>query len=126
MKFHHIGIAVENIEQALCSLKQQYPVIETTDIIWDESQNASLCMATLEDGFKIELVSGETVKGWIKRGQSLYHVCYQVNNLDIELEKRCQYAGNVLVSSPKEAELFHKKRVAFIKTELGLVELLER
>lgn len=126
MEFHHIGIAVGNMEEALRALHQQYLVKEASDIIHDENQNADLCMVTLEDGFKIELVSGDVVKGWLKRGQALYHVCYEVDHLDVELNERCQFAGNVLVSQPKEAPLFHNRRVAFIKTWFGLIELLER
>ncbi|MBQ4282975.1 MAG: VOC family protein [Lachnospira sp.] len=125
MKFHHVGIAVEDIETSLTDIKKQYSVSEVSEIVWDNNQKAFLCMVTMEDGFKMELISGEPAKPWIKRGQHLYHVCYEVNDIYAEVEKKCQSTGSILVSEPKEAILFSNKKVAFIRTALGLIELVE-
>ena len=126
VNFHHIGLAVEDIEDALRTIRQQYQVKEVSDVVYDKNQNARLCMVTMQDGFCMELVAGEVVKSWIKRGQHLYHICYETEDMTAEIENRCKYQGNILVSEPKEAILFHNKKVAFIRTDLGLIELVEK
>ena len=126
MKYHHVGIAVKEIESALEEIKQQYPVKDISGVVWDPRQKAYLCMMTLEDGFQMELIAGEAVKSYLKRGQNLYHICYEVEDIEKEIKERSMCAGCMLISEPKEAVLFGNKRVAFIRTNLGLVELVEK
>ena len=72
-KFHHIGIACKNIEESFSFLSKVHTVMSRTETIFDPLQNVNLCMVTVEDGTKIELVSGSTVESFIKkRDRSLY------------------------------------------------------
>lgn len=124
MKFHHIGIATENIDEALEYLKNIFEIKEISEAIYDKNQDATLCMVTLEDGTKLELVSGNIVEKIVKKRQFLYHTCYEVKDIEKEIEKLEKLDG-FLVSSPKEAILFKGKRVAFLMTNIGLMELVE-
>ena len=117
MKFHHIGICCKNIEKKINS-------IEKTEIIYDPLQDANLCMLTLEDGTNLELVSGKVVEIFLKKKIDYYHICYEVANIEEELEKICSNGG-VQISEVKPAILFNNRRVVFLKVDYGIIELLE-
>lgn len=126
MKFHHIGIATKDISKTLLYIKSVYDDIENiTDIIYDELQQANLCMVTLQDGTNIELVSGSQVSTYVKKRIQLYHTCWEVDNINKCIEKHVN-AGSILISAPKVAILFNNRKVAFLYSELGLMELLEK
>ncbi len=123
MEFHHIGIATNNIEESITKLKKFFDVSNVSEVVYDVNQDASLCMVTLVDGIKIELINGQVVKNILKKRQYLYHTCYLVENIDEEI-KELEDDGAVLVKEPKEAILFNNKKVAFLMWNLGLIELI--
>lgn len=124
MKFHHIGIACNDIEEMKQYLRQLFEVENESETLFDELQEANLCMVTLKDGIQIELVSGKVVETIVKKRQFLYHICYTTNNLEGKIEE-FKALGAMIVSEPKQAILFGGRRVSFLMTALGLVELLE-
>ena len=124
MKFHHIGIATEDIDKMISKLKEFFEIKEISDIVYDKNQDANLCMITLEDGIKIELISGNVVSNIVKKRQYLYHTCYSVKDLDATI-KTLVDDGALLVRESKEAILFNNKKVAFLMWNLGFIELLE-
>ena len=81
-------------------------------------------MMTLKDGTKMELVKGEIVDKLVKRHQFLYHVCYSTRDIGRKI-KELEDLGAKMISEPKAAKLFGGKQVAFLMTQLGIVELLE-
>jgi methylmalonyl-CoA/ethylmalonyl-CoA epimerase len=126
MTFHHIGIATKDIDETLVYIKKVYKNIDTiSEVIYDKLQDASLCMVTLKDGINIELVSGNQVNGYTKKRISLYHTCWEVDNINEAIKLQVD-SGAFLVSEPKEAILFDNRRVAFVYSDIGLVELLEK
>lgn len=124
MQFHHIGIATNNINEALIKIRKYIDIIEISDIVHDAKQDADLCMLTLSSGDRMELVSGKIVENIVKKRQYLYHTCYTVTNL-AETVKNLVDDGAYLVKEPTEAILFENKKVAFLSWDLGLIELLE-
>lgn len=124
MKFHHIGIAVKNIEKELENYKSILDIEITEEIIFDSNQSARLCMLTLKDGTKFELVEGIPVKEYLKKGVQMYHVCYEVLDIDEEI-MRLEQKHSIVVSGPSPAVLFKGKKVAFLYTAIGLIELVE-
>lgn len=124
MKLHHIGIAAENMSDMIAYVNDLFPVKHISDVVFDEKQNGSLCMITLEDDSRIELIAGPVVAGRLKKRQFLYHTCYETDDLNKTMDDFIA-KGAVIISEPKEAVLFDMKRVAFLMTELGIVELLE-
>jgi hypothetical protein len=124
MKLHHLGIACVNIEESLVYLKNNFEVIQVGKIIFDELQGVSLLMVYLKESIPFELISGETVKPFIKRNAFIYHLCYEVVNLPQSIITFVQN-GATVVSPPKPAVLFAERPVAFLSTKLGLIELLQ-
>ncbi len=123
MNFHHIGIATSNIQETLSKLKKYFNIIDVSKIVYDANQNANLCMVTLENNVKIELISGKIVDNILKKRQYLYHTCYSVDDIDKTINNLID-DGAFLVREPKEAILFNNKKVAFLMWDLGLIELL--
>ena len=124
MKFHHIGIATENIEDMINHLKKIMEISEIYETVFDPLQNANLCMVILSDGMQIELISGEVVARLVKKRNYLYHTCYVVEDIDKVIDT-LQEEGYLLISEPKDAILFGGKKVAFLSGKLGIVEVLE-
>lgn len=123
MIFHHVGIACKNINATLEFVKKHFRIKSVSEIIFDELQNANLCMIEMEDGYQMELISGEIVKNFLKKGQQLYHTCYCVESIEKtlkELESECFILGEA-----KKAILFGGNKVVFLMTPIGLIELLE-
>ena len=127
MKFHHVGITVEDIDSGLQMWKEIFiDVLEQLSVkkCFDPLQEIELCLFEVGN-LKIELVSGEKVKNFLRRGTKIYHICFEVDNLERKIENLIN-KGCILVSPPKPAVLFEGRRVAFLITPMGfLIELLE-
>ena len=126
-RFHHIGAAVNSIDETLKVLKQFLGAELLSDPIFDPLQNANLILVKV-GGLRVELVSGEKVSRFLsqEKGLSFYHVCYEVKDFDKFIEKYRNIKGVILVSSPQPAILFNYRRVVFFMMKgLGLVEILE-
>lgn len=124
LEFHHLGIATENINEMISYLTNFFEIVDISQTVYDPNQDATLCMLTMKDGLKIELISGKMVENILKKRLFLYHTCYTVLNIDEMIQKLISN-GAMLVSPTKEAILFGGKKVAFLSSNLGLIELLE-
>jgi len=124
MKFHHVGIACKDILLEIESISKIHQVLEISDIVYDTKQKAKLCMIKTDEGINIELISGEQVENLIKKRITYYHICFETDDITAEI-KRLQELGSLLVSDQKPAILFDNKKVAFVQTSYGLIELVE-
>ena len=124
MKVHHIGIACQDIEQAIEDFKKYHNIIWNSDIVTDDLQNAKLCMVKTDLGLDFEFISGDQVARLIKKGISYYHICYEVESLESTIEDYLS-KGAIMISEPKPAILFDNKRVSFLYLPYGLIELVE-
>jgi len=122
MKFHHIGIATKDIDKTLDWVCGQFDIVTVSDKIYDKNQDAYLQMVETSD-INIELVSGNIVKKFVERNITYYHICYEVDDLDKSI---FEFQQSMVISKPTNAVLFDNRRVAFIMTPIGIVELLER
>jgi len=123
MKFHHIGIACRDINEQLKLIKILFPEAILKKPFYDPLQNASLSLIIMND-LTIELISGQPVKKLVEKGITGYHICFSVSNITKSINKFINN-GAIIVSSPKPAILFKNKKVAFLHTKLGLIELIE-
>ena len=127
MKFHHIGLAVPQIEKEL----EYYHEIGASDfspIYNDEIQNVRILFFIL-GGIRYDLVSplsaGSPVDQYLKKKIRLYHTCYEVPDLE-ESIKTWQQKGAILVLKPTRAIALENRRVSFLLIRSGdLIELLE-
>ncbi len=129
MTIHHIGYLVKKLDRARLAFEALgYGVEQET--IRDESRKVDIVFLS-KDGYRIELVSPydstSVVAGLLVRtGNSPYHVCYEVADLDAAIE-RLRDARYVVSSDPAPAPACGGTRVAFlVHPYLGMVELLEK
>ncbi len=124
MILHHLGIACLDIRETLDQMRAMFPIIGHSEFIHDPEQCADLCMVSLRGSPPLELISGPMVSTLARKGVSLYHTCWEVDDIDAVISRLCSTSGCLLVSGPKPAVLFGGRRVSFLRASVGLVELL--
>jgi methylmalonyl-CoA/ethylmalonyl-CoA epimerase len=130
MRLHHVGIAVNSIAELAEHYYEALGIGLTTDVIVDELQKVRVAFAAVGNDVFIEFVEPlgpvSPVSGILeRRGGGLYHVCYEVSDLETTIHNVCA-AGGILVSGPTPARAFGGRRVAFVLTrERSLIEFLE-
>ncbi len=131
MRFHHIGYAVRSIQKYLDEFLD--PLLCPNNIsapIIDPIQRVTVCFVEVSGGVLLELVEplgeGSPVKSIIERTRGgLYHVCYEVDHLNAEIErfrsKKCLPLGPAV-----PAAAFDGRRIVFVLTpQRDLIELVE-
>jgi len=127
-KFHHIGIAVFDIEKtARLYIEAGYSKTET---VYDPIQNVDICFLEKQGMPRVELLAPKdekspVVKTLQKNGVTPYHNCYEVPDIDsavAELKKK----KFVMVAKPSPACAIDNRNVCFLfNKDLGLIELVE-
>jgi methylmalonyl-CoA/ethylmalonyl-CoA epimerase len=131
MRFEHIGIAVENIENYFETvLASGFDCKLISPVYMDVLQDSKVAFAKTCDGTKIELIeplSSESPVSTILRNRrgGLHHLCFRADHFEQDLEK-LRKNKFILVSPPKQAIAFNNRRVAFFLSPANeLIELLE-
>ena len=124
MRLNHLGIASLDIEKTKRSMQVLYPGAEAGETVYDPLQQAFLCLVKISDGTVFEIVCSEQAKKIARSGFCVYHICMETVDFDGTM-KKWLLSGYDLIAAPKPAVLFGGRRVAFWRTETGLVELLE-
>lgn len=126
--FHHVGIAVYNIEETACIyINAGYNKSET---VYDPIQDVNICFLSKERMPLIELLEPHAPTSPVsnilkKNGVSPYHTCWIVPNIE-EAAQQLRKQRYVMVSKPAEAVAFCGSRVAFFFNKaVGLIELVE-
>ena len=125
IKFLHLGIACTDIGLCKKFIKSVMNVVDESETIFDENQNASMCLLTLRGGIELELISGPIVAGIIKKGMTYYHTCYGVPDIEKAIAFFKKTGQVTTISEIKPGKLFNGRRAVFLYTPIGLVELLE-
>lgn len=71
LKFHHIGIACEDIDKNAAFISQFLPIVQDTGTIYEPNQDISLRLLTARDGNNLELVAGPKVQSLVKKGSAI-------------------------------------------------------
>ena len=131
MRLHHVGFVVADIPTAAAGFASSLNTRWDTKIFHDPLQKVRVSFL---DGWcssdaQIELVEpaaeDSPVLNVLKKGGGLHHLCYEVADLQAQLD-RMQQKGARLVKPPLPAVAFENRRIAWIFTrEKLLVELLE-
>lgn len=127
-KFHHIGVAVKDID-ATASV-YELGGYHRSSTIFDPIQNVNICWLTKDSTPTVELLApvdenSPVNKTLEKVGVTPYHCCYIVENLD-EAVAALRKQRYVMVSKPEEAVAFKGSRVCFLfNKSVGLIELVE-
>jgi len=128
MKIHHIGYAVNNIEDSLNEFKKLgYKCVENKIV----DKKRKVIIQFIKNGYYlIELVAPLGKESPVtnllkKQGNSPYHICYETDNLEKEI-KDLDDDGFVIISDLLKAPAINNKKVIFLyKKEIGLIELVE-
>ena len=125
MKLHHIGVACKDIEEEIRKFSRIHQVTHCTPAVFDPAQQATLALLTLIDGTLIELVAGRPVETLLKKNITYYHLCFEVEDIDKEID-RLMSDDAILLSPPTPALLFGGRKVAFLHVSYGIIELLSQ
>jgi len=130
--FHHVGFVVASIDTAIQGLAKSVDAEWDGEITHDPLQNVRVAFLRPKHAADplVELVepAGEKspVLAFLKRGGGLHHLCYEVDQLDRQLETS-RAGGGLVVRPPLPAVAFGGRRVAWFYTkEKLLIEYLER
>ena len=128
MKFHHIGVAVNDIDDtAEMYVNAGYVKSEK---VYDPIQNVHICFLKKEGMPTVELLapndeSSPVFRTLQKSGVTPYHCCYEVDDIDdaiLQLRK-LRY---VATSEPVPAVAIDGRRVCFLfNKKVGLIEIVE-
>lgn len=128
MTIHHVGYLVKKLERARKAFEGLGYAVEQ-ETVRDEYRKIDI-LFLIKDGYRVELVapydSTSVVAGLLPRiGNSPYHFCYEVDNLDAEVE-RLRDERYVVSADPAPAPACGGRRVVFlIHPFMGMIELLE-
>jgi methylmalonyl-CoA/ethylmalonyl-CoA epimerase len=130
--FHHVGFVVASIDAAIQSIAKSVDAEWDGVITHDPLQSVKVAFVRPRRAADplLELVepAGEKspVLAFLKRGGGLHHLCYEVDQLDQQLE-RSRANGGLVVRAPVPAVAFGGRRIAWFYTkEKLLIEYLER
>ena len=130
MKLHHVGIVVNNIQESLGELKKYLSFETTSSIMPVGSQKVNICLLKIGSPF-LELIepasADSAISEFAKSGGGIHHLCFEVKDIESELESLAKKGATILVNPVKG---FDERRIAFVdlntkNTKCGLVELLE-
>jgi methylmalonyl-CoA/ethylmalonyl-CoA epimerase len=130
--FHHFGYVVPSIKDAANDFASSLMLEWDGCIVHDPLQTVyvTFLRPRLPGNAVMELVQPEgehsTVHNFCKRGGGLHHLCYEVNNLDEQLQ-RARAHGDLMARKPLPAAAFRGRRIAWVYTRNRLLlEYLER
>ena len=127
MKFHHIGIAVNDLNKTI----QIYDNLGYTSskIIHDKIQNVNISFLNKKNSPTIELVSPIDSTSPVynilkKNGVSPYHTCYSVKSIKKTI-KNLRDLKFIKINDPVKAIAFNDRLICFLfNKDFGLIELL--
>ena len=131
MKLHHIGIVVENIQKSLGELTNYLDLESTTMPSLVGSQKVNICFLKTNNVF-LELIElaeeNSPISNFIKIGGGFHHLCFEVDDIHLELEKMKKNGARIVVDVVKG---FEERLTAFVmldmkNTNCNLIELAEQ
>ena len=131
MKLHHIGIVVKNIQESLGELTKYLDFESTTVPSLVGSQKVNICFLKTNNVF-LELIEpaeeNSPISNFIKKGGGFHHLCFEVDDIHLELEKMKKNGAHIVVDAVKG---FEERLTAFVmldmkNTNCNLIELAEK
>lgn len=131
-KLHHVGFAVASISAVIRRFAESSGGTWDGKIIHDPLQCVHVAFVKTQCPHDplLELVEPEgensPVSRAVKKGGGLHHLCYEVADLEKQLET-CRAQGGLIVKPPLPAVAFGGRRIAWVYTpDRLLLEYLER
>src|SRR5262245_30322086 len=131
MRLHHVAYVTQNLEQKAARLASLLGLRRAGPVVTDSVQGVRIqFMDVGGDGGLLELLEphGEKspVQRHLQKGGGLYHLCFEVDDLDATLQRLRETGGAVVVREPVPAPAIDNRRVAFVVTaSRDLIEFVE-
>ena len=131
MKLHHVGIVVKNIQESLGEITKYLTFESTTVPSLVGSQKVNICFLKTNNVF-LELIEpaeeNSPVSDFIKKGGGFHHLCFEVDDIHLELEKMKKNGARIIVDVVNG---FEGRLTAFVmldmkNTNCNLIELAEK
>ena len=131
MKLHHVGIVVKNIQESLGEITKYLTFESTTVPSLVGSQKVNICFLKTNNVF-LELIEpaeeNSPVSDFIKKGGGFHHLCFEVDDIHLELEKMKKNGARIIVDVVNG---FEERLTAFVmldmkNTNCNLIELAEK
>ena len=131
MKLHHIGIVVKNIQESLGELTQYLDFESITVPSLVGSQKVNICFLKTNNVF-LELIEpaqeNSPISNFSKEGGGFHHLCFEVDDIHLELEKMKKNGAHIIVDVVNG---FEDRLTAFVmldmkNTNCNLIELAEK
>jgi len=128
MRLHHAGFVVSSIPTGVEDFSKRLHATWDGKVTHDPRQRVKVCFLQVGDGL-IELVEpagpDSPVGRFLEKGGGLHHLCYEVDDLDKQLDIMSA-RGTVITSPPLPAAAFGNRRIAWVMTgQRLLLEFLE-
>lgn len=129
MQFHHIGLAVESIEDSLSYYVSIFGEDNVSEKYTVHSQGVNVCFIKNSDNSFIELVEpltqNSSIHKFLKKGISYYHMAYETVDIEVTVQKLVDL--NFKNLSYFRSEAFAGRRCIFLFSPDGqLIELIEK
>lgn len=130
MRIHHVAYVTANLEKKSAELADLLKLRPTGTPVVDPVQGVRILFMEASDGGLVEILEphggASPVLRHLQRGGGLYHVCFEVDDLDSTLQRFRDGVGAVVVCEPVPAPAIDGRRVAFVVTEdRDLIEFVE-
>jgi methylmalonyl-CoA/ethylmalonyl-CoA epimerase len=130
MRLHHVAYVTRNLEQKAAQLADLLGFRTTGPIVIDEIQGVRIQFMEMGDDGLLELLEPHGHKSPVQRhlqkGGGLYHLCFEVDDLDATLQRLCSTGDATVVCEPVPAPAIGNRRVAFVVTTgRDLIEFVE-
>jgi methylmalonyl-CoA/ethylmalonyl-CoA epimerase len=126
--FHHIGILVGNIEGAIGNYEKIFGKFNISEVYAIESQNVKVCFIGITSSAYIELIQplseNSVVSKLLKKNISYYHIGYEVDDIEREVEKLIEL--NYKPFEYFNSEAFDGRKCIFLfSPDAHLIELIQ-
>ena len=129
LKLHHIGIVVQNINESLGEISNFFSFESTSLPTLVGSQKVNICFLKTNSVY-IELIEpadpDSPIISFIKEGGGFHHLCFEVDDIQQEIDKMVKKGARLVVAPVKG---FEDRVIAFLmlnmkKTKCNLIELV--
>jgi methylmalonyl-CoA/ethylmalonyl-CoA epimerase len=130
MNVHHVAYLTKNIERKADELCRMLGARRLGEPVVDPGQGVRILFLDL-GGTRLELIEpwgdDSPVATRVKKSPGLYHLCFEVNDLEETLARLEANDEATVIKPPQPAPAIENRRVAFVVTRGNdLVEFVER
>ena len=130
MRLHHVAYVTRSVEKKAAELAGLLGFGPAGSVVIDPIQGVRIQFMDMGDGELLELLEPHGEKSPVQRhldkGGGLYHLCFEVDDLDGTLQHLRDTGDAVVVCEPVPAPAIDNRRVAFVvTTSRDLIEFVE-